>query len=235
MRNYFKNHKWYVKSSKLREAEFRWMFYQYKKDLKDYLNIFPNANILEIWCWEWKFAYFCKKIWVKSYVWIDIDDYFFDLCKVNYRNYKFLKTSFQQYLKENVDKYDIIFVSHVFEHLDENERVQMISSIYWWLKKGWLWINYMPNANNFLYASSIRYGDITHKIVYNDNSFSQLVYSTNVPFKIFNKNIYVWSNSILKRFIHLIFRFLTKIYYLWMWQNFPKIYTWQFINILKKE
>lgn len=189
MEEYFKTHLWYKNSLKNRKKEFQWMHFQYKKDLKDYLNKLPTSKILEIWCWDWKFAYFCNKIWVKSYIWIDIDDYFFELCKKEYPNYKFIKESFQNYLRENENEFDIIFVSHVFEHLDEKERIEMIESIYWWLKKEWVRINYMPNANNFLYASSIRYWDITHKTIYTENSFSQTVHSTNLPFEIINKNI----------------------------------------------
>jgi hypothetical protein len=75
---------------------------------------------LEIWCWIGNFAYFCNKIWVKDYTWIDIDDYFFENNKKDFQNYKFIKSTFQKFL--NLQQYntiDIIFTSHILEHLNE--------------------------------------------------------------------------------------------------------------------
>ena len=208
---------------------------QYKKDLEKYLGKFSNAKILEIWCGVGKFTYFCEKIWVNDYTGIDIDDYFFEYNKKDFPNYKFIKIWFQEYLNKHKDEFDIIFVSHVFEHLDEKERVEMVRSIYDWLKENGIWINYMPNADNFLWAWSLRRGDITHKTIYSDISFGQVVNSTNLPFEIENFNTYVWVESRFRRIIHIIFRYFTKIYFVGMGKRFPNLYTWEFISVLTKK
>lgn len=235
MSDYFKNHPCYSEAWKNRKKVFNFCYLQYKKDLKKYLWKLKNSKVLEIGSWMWKFAYFCSVIWNNDYVWIDIDDYFFEKNKQDFPNYQFNHVSFQKYLNKHKNEFDIIFVSHVFEHLDEIERLEMIEYIYNWLKDNWIWINYMPNADAILLSSNWRYTDITHKTIYNENSFFQIINSTNCDFLIENFNIYIWVKNQFRRLIHLLFRWITKIYFLGMWQRFPKIYTWEFINVLTKK
>lgn len=235
MSDYFSQHTEYQRLFKIKNKLYDDFYLQYKKDLEKYLSKFSNANILEIWCGMGKFTYFCDKIWVRDYTGIDIDDYFFEYNKKDFPDYNFVKIWFQEYLNKHKDEFDIIFVSHVFEHLDEKERVEMIESIYGWLKKWWIWINYMPNADTFLRLGMCRYGDLTHKFIYTNISFDQVVKSTGLLFEIENHNIYIWVKNKFRRAIHLIFRFFTKIYFLGMGEWFPEFYTWEFINVLTKK
>ena len=114
MNNYFKSHIWYQKAHNNKNNVYNATYLQYKKDLEKYLDKFHNAKVLEIWSWLWKFAYFCSKIWVIDYTWIDIDDYFFEENKKDFPKFNFIKIWFQEYLKIHKNKFDIIFVSHVF-------------------------------------------------------------------------------------------------------------------------
>lgn len=235
MQNYFKYHKGYQEARERKYEIYDWMCLRYKKDLKKYLWNFQGAKILEIGSWMWKFTNFCNKIWVTDYTWIDIDDYFFEENKKDFPNYNFVKIWFQEYLENRKNEFDIIFVSHVFEHLDEEERVEMIESIYGWLKENWIRINYMPNADAICMVWNLRWWDITHKTIYNDISFWQVVYGCNCNFSIENHNSYIWLHR-FSRIIHLLFHFFTNIYfYGMMWHGMPKYYTWEFINVLQKQ
>jgi len=128
----------------------------------------------------------------------------------------------------------MVFTSHLFEHLNKKERIEIINYIYKWLKKWWIWINYMPNADSSLIVWFWRWWDVTHTTIYNKVSFQQLInQSWNDFSNIKHLNINIWQNFI-KRMIHKIFLFFSKIYYIWMWRNFPEIYTWEIISILKK-
>ena len=235
MDKYFEHHKWYQIGYKNKDKVYKAHYLSCKKELKNYLNKFIDAKVLEIGSWMWKFAYFCDKIWVKDYTWIDIDDYFFEGTRKDFPNYKFIKIRFQKYLKEHKNEFDIIFVSHVFEHLDEKERIEMVESIYCWLKENGIWINYMPNADAIFLVWYWRRCDLTHKNIYNESSFFQLISSCNCNFTIENFNKYIWSPSKIRRLIHLIFLFFTKIYFLGMWFTFPNFYTREFWNILTKK
>lgn len=234
MNNYFKHHKQYQESINNKQKIFDNMEVQYRRELQEYLYKFKDARVLEIWCGMWKFTNFCNKIWVKDYTWIDIDDYFFEENKKDFPNYNFIKIWFQEYLKNHKNEFDIIFVSHVFEHLDEKERIEMIECIYNWLKKNWIRINYMPNADSIFRLWTLRRNDITHKTIYNDNSFSQVIYDSGCNFEIKNFSTYVYPKNTFNRMVHLIFLFFTKIFYLGMWYPFPAIYTFEIISVLKK-
>lgn len=229
--NYFKNHPSYKYDESLTYRESFLDKYYY--DLKEYVSYIKDWNILEIGTWIWNFTYFCNKIWVSNYTGIDIDDYFFKYHIKDFSNYRFIKSRFQDYLDEN-KKFDIIFTSHVFEHLDEKERVEMINYIHNSLNNWWIWINYMPNADSSLLVWFWRWWDITHKTIYNKTAFLQLVSQSWKSFSnILHFNTFIWYNFI-KRWIHKIFLSITKIYYLWMGRVFPEIYTWEIISILKK-
>ena len=232
MWNYFSTHPWYSQWIDIQSLENYKK--KYSKELSNYINIIKNWSILEIWSWQWKFAYFCDKIWVKDYTWIDIDDYFFNDCKCFSPNFNFIKTEFSSYLNGNINKFDVIFTSHLLEHLDNCERENLILWINKWLKKWGIWINYMPNADSVIMVWFGRYNDITHKTIYNPNSFEQLINLCPVEFTVEHINPYIWLSNFIFRIIHLLALFFTKIYYLSMWSIFPKCYLWEFISVLKK-
>jgi hypothetical protein len=239
-KSYFETHSIYNRNAyenHLKDRQIRFLKHKtnyWEKYLK-YFN--ENANILEIWSWVWDFAYFCSQMWVKNYIGIDIDDYFFLRNKADFPKYKFIKTKFQDFLdKENNETiwYDVIYTAHVFEHLDEKERMEMIKIVYANLKKWWIWINYMPNADSTMFIARTRYWDITHKTIYNANSFTQLLNIAEIDYEIEHFNSIPL--TFLRRFIHRIFTFFTNIYFLWMTgEPMPKIYTLEMFTILTKK
>jgi hypothetical protein len=140
-------------------------------------------------------------------------------------------------LKKSI-KYDIVFTSHVFEHLIKNEANELIKWIYTSLNDWWCRINYMPNADSHLNACSLRYHDITHKYLYNTHSFEQIILTNEVSFsKMMNFNSFPFVNKYIRfifKITHPIFLLITKLYYYWMWCSFPKIYTSEILSILRK-
>jgi hypothetical protein len=111
----------------------------------------------------------------------------------------------------------------------------MIKLVFSWLKNNWIWINYMPNADSVLLSNNWMYIDISHKRIYNSNSFEQLLNISLKNYEVEHINAYIWYSMFIKRLIHNIFLLVTKIYYKWMWMiAFPKIYTWEFISVIIK-
>ena len=235
--NYFETHSTYKDDFQERKAKYEELNKKYEKDI---LCFFPkassggNVKVLEIGFGIWKFTNFCAKKWF-NYTWIDRDWYFMKDLKKDFPNYNFYEISFQDYFKNHKDEYDIIFLSHVFEHLDPIERDEIIEAIHYMLKKWGKWINMMPNAEAVLRSWMWRYGDITHYTVYTQNSFNQVLKMNGLFKEAKSFNSYVWVTSIFHRFIHLIFLFFTKIYHTCMWVWFPKIYTWELISVITKE
>lgn len=231
--NYFINHPWYNSLNENLNYS-KYDFKKYNKEIWEYLNN-KKLNILEIWFWHWKFTNFVNEKKIKNYTWIDIDDHFYKSVKNKYPNYKFIIKWFKEFFtKQKINKFDIIFMSHVFEHLDETERKEIITLISDNLVKWWIWINYMPNAQSILEWSKTRYFDIDHKFWYTPNSFNQLLNKYWNFEKITHNNAYIWASTLFWRYIHYLFLFFTKIYFLWMLTQFPNVYTSELITIIKK-
>jgi len=238
MNNYFKNHPLYIKQLKNIKKTRKNAFYKYKNEIgKTLKHLNKKIKILEIWFWQWNFTYFCKENGFKNYTWIDIDDTFIKELKKEFKNYNFLKEDIIKYLQKN-KWFDVIFMSHVFEHLNEKEAGDTVKLIYSALNKWGYRINYMPNADSHLNVWTLRYIDITHKKIYNSNSFEQIL-STNIKKKLQTQhfNTLPGINPYLKwifKIIHPIFFRITKLYYYGMWYTFPKIYTSEVLSIIKK-
>lgn len=217
---YFKNHPWYKYQENLRLRD--GMVNKYMHDLRDYIVDIKNGDVLEIGTGIGNFT----SISVISCEWKVIPELiltiiFFKYHQNEFVKYQFIQSRFQEYLDGN-NKFDVIFTSHLFEHLDESERMEIVQHIGNSLTEWGIWINYMPNADSIIQSTNGMYVDITHYRIYNDHSFSQLI---NYCWKNFcdirHINSFVWTNF-FKRSIHNIFLFFTKIYYLWMWMPFLK-------------
>lgn len=235
--SYFSSHPMYDTDGRLLDNIYKNTYYKLDDEIWNEINWFnDNIKILEIGYGGGSFASFCDKKWFKNYVWVDLDDCFAGQLKEKFPNYEFLQWDINAFL-DNGYKYDIIFMSHVFEHLDRNQADMAIKNIYKSLNKWWMWINYMPNADSFK-ATTARYNDITHKTIYNANSFEQIVLMDEVKYsELKNKNTIAAVSLPFRwifKVINPIFVFFTKIYFLWMWYTFPKIYSSELLTIMKK-
>jgi len=97
-------------------------------------------KILEVWCgWWWKSVYIAEK-YNCEVVWIDIDDNFLEQAR-QFARQKNLDNSVHFYKKSaldtgfELDKFDIIIMSDVIEHIPETEK--LLEEIWRILKPGW--------------------------------------------------------------------------------------------------
>lgn len=236
--NYFSAHSGYntyLQSKEAREHNWRESITILSYHLRGRIDLAGEKRVLEIWFWPGSFSSFVFATNPKThYTGIDIDDSFVDINSAAFPGFKFLCARFQDFLRDTSDEYDYICAFHVFEHLDEIERREFLECVHRALKPGWEFINFMPNADSILETSHLRYVDITHKTSYCAWSFNQLVNCLGIPFASANHyNTYLW-RSVIKRMIHQIFLFMTKVYFMGMWANFPKIYTQELISVYRK-
>lgn len=234
--SYFESHPSYKKGSSS-ETPKTHIFSKFNDEIWQYIDwLSPNANVLEIWFGKWDFARYCHQKKVKNYTWIDIDDTFLEENKQKYRHYNFSCDTIENFLDKN-QKYDCVFMSHVFEHLDDEQANTTVQLIYKSLNTWWCWINYMPNADSTK-ACALRYIDITHKKIYNAHSFEQILLANNANFWIIRHYNTLpsisWNVKIIFRLVHPIFLLFTKIYYTWMWMIFPNIYSSEILSVMKK-
>jgi len=227
--DYYKNHWWYKYWD---YNEFTNIHKYLKSNFWLILWNLKDKNILDIWCWLWTFTSFCYMNGVQNYTWIDLDNYSINFSKEKYPNYNFIHWDILNN-KDILNKYDIIFLSHVFEHIDLKDAEILSELIFRLLNKWWYWLNIMPNAW-FIFSNYFRYWDITHKILYTDNSFNQILLKSwfNIE-NILHRNDILWQGFIKRIALNYIWKFFYKIFILLIYPDI-RIYTPTIISIIKK-
>jgi len=152
--NYFKNHSYgtQIQENSLQQNK--------QMDKKFWKHIKSDDKILEIWTWLWGFANFCLYKGIKDYLWIEIDRWISEKLCEHFNIYKIIDTDALDFFKKTEEKYDIIFMSHVFEHFCIEDGRILAKSILEHLTAKGVWINVMPNAW-CISACYGRYADIT--------------------------------------------------------------------------
>jgi len=194
----------------------------------------PYKKVLEIWSWPGNFASFLKNKWFKNYTWLDLSKEEIDFCKnlFNSNNFKFIHWNIFD-INDKIDhNYDIIFTSHIFEHLSLYEWYNFIWIIKEKLKRWGIWINIMPNADAYFYSYASFCWDITHKRIYNASSFSDLL-KLNWFKNIEHRNPIIGSN-LLQRLLHKIAIKVFNIILILLSYWTKKYYTSNLITIIKK-
>ena len=112
-------------------------------------SILKDKKILEVWCWAWwKLVYIAEKyqnplppLLGGNIIWIDINDNFLEQANEFARQKKVDKLV--QFYKKSAldtgfedDKFDIIIMSDVIEHIPETEK--LLDEMYRVLKKDWI-------------------------------------------------------------------------------------------------
>lgn len=241
-KDYYSTHTWYLKASKIDRKRFvQNVKYRIDSHIKSILKDKDKSNIrvLDIWCGQGYFAEYCKNIWVKYFTGFDLDNHIIDYCKKILPEYIFSAGDIHEHLLQNKDTYDIVFMSHVFEHITLDKVDNMIQLIYSSLNQWWIWINIMPNAGSLFMWTYGRYIDLTHIKIYDHNSFSQLLMSNNIWIE--NIKYYNYYNPTILKTNSRIFMFWTKIFSYFFkiiislaWYPTSHIHTFEILTIITK-
>jgi 2-polyprenyl-3-methyl-5-hydroxy-6-metoxy-1,4-benzoquinol methylase len=203
-----------------------------------YLNKLPkntNCLILDIGCGNGKYLKILEKLGFQNLYGIDISSEQIKLAKEsNLFNVKCIDAV--DFLKNIQEKYDVILLIDVLEHLDLEYSIELINLIYSSLKKeGKLFIQ-VPNALSPF--SPLRYSDITHKRAYSSFSIIQTLNTSDFK-KITLFELFPYIHG-LKSFVrNILWRFILKplisaFLYTAYGTNFDKIYTANFLCICEK-
>lgn len=216
--NYYATHTGYIQASqKSRQYQVKGIRYRVHSHITSILQWkdINTINVLEIWCGQWYFAQYCKEIGIQSYIWYDLDSSIVEFCQKILPEYNFYSTDIYEHLSQNHDTYDIVFMSHVFEHIPLDQMPTLIPWIYNALKPGWARINIMPNAWSLFMGTYGRYNDLTHIQLYTENSFGQILMQNGIPMsKIRHHNVYpanlLWVQSSIIKTLRSISTFLLR-------------------------
>ncbi len=160
-----------------------------------------NLRILDIWCWSWAILKQLKGFWFKNLFWVEP---FADNSK---SEINIIKEPIENFLNKNhEEKFDIVLLSHVLEHLYNHENI--IS----WLKNlvsnNWLIIIAMPilwKSFDKFWTNLYSFDAPRHVLLHSNKSFEYLLNKLwlsivkeiyeEVPWNLWASELYSWNIS----------------------------------------
>lgn len=106
---------------------------------------------------------------------VDVSKEVVAYCNSLVENSTEILTDTSQYLQEFKDKFDVVFMLHVLEHIDKSETVDLLSKIRESLSLNGVLIVEVPNMANPLIGLNIRYADFTHEVGFTNVSLMQVL------------------------------------------------------------
>lgn len=132
-----------------------------------------KAKILDLGCGYGSFLYFVKSLGYQSATGIDISSEEISLCKKLFKSYKFYQKDIFDYIKATGEKFDVIYLSHVLEHIEKKQLFHFLKSVKKILSNKGFFIIVAPNSAAYFNSLAARYGDLTHETGFTDKSLSQ--------------------------------------------------------------
>jgi len=125
-----------------------------------------NSRVLEIGPGTGELLHLLNKLGIKKIDIMDNDQSILDYCQ---ENFKLSRTIFAQSLDMSTalpkEKYELIILTQVFEHIPKSSYQNWIKSLYSVLKQGGSIIITVPNGANPL-SGTERYGDLQHENIF---------------------------------------------------------------------
>ncbi|GBD88589.1 cyclopropane-fatty-acyl-phospholipid synthase [bacterium BMS3Abin03] len=143
--------------------------YQYLPILKEFNK---DVRILELGCGRGIFLEFLINNGYKNVFGIDVSKEQIDIAKAQNLNVE--EISVLEYLKNNNEKFDLIFAIDLIEHFYKDELIPLFEGIYNNLKNGGAFVFHTPNGLG-INANRIIYCDLTHLTIFAPNSAIQIL------------------------------------------------------------
>lgn len=149
-------------------------------NFKNYLNKLGKENtVLEIGPGIGEMLYLLNQRGLQLIDIIDNDSAVLKYCSAKFKIRKTILSKSLDLSKVVKDKYDLIILTQVFEHIPKSSYQNWIQTLYGALKSGGSIIITVPNGSNPL-SGTERYGDLQHENMFNIYSFSELMTFANL-------------------------------------------------------
>lgn len=142
-------------------------------------NVSYKSNILDIGCGYGSFLFFLKSHGYKNVYGVDLSTEEIKLCKEMFGSYKLYCEDAFEYVRKTKKKFDVIYLSHVIEHIEKDKLLDFLNNIRKILSKNGLLILVAPNSAAYFNSAANRYGDYTHQIGFTNISLKQILTMTN--------------------------------------------------------
>jgi 2-polyprenyl-3-methyl-5-hydroxy-6-metoxy-1,4-benzoquinol methylase len=209
----------------------------FKKNYLRHLPLDKNKKILDVGCGMGHFLSFLDSEEYKNNLGIDISEENIEFCKKNKFNVELSDIFY--WLKNTTDTYDVIIMNDIVEHLEKPEIFNLLTLIMERLASGGRLIVKAPNASNPIMASSSRYVDFTHELLFTEESLSQVLKISGFKqIKIYPQNLYVFEyNPInyLARIFNFVLNGIFRLLFCFYGRKTTKIFTKNLIAVADKD
>ncbi len=201
-----------------------------------YKEFFPKNNkelkILELGSGFGRFPFFCQRLGYKNFVGVDLSREGIEICRKLFPEFTFVEKDFNDYFSSSSEKFDIIFLAHVLEHVNKAGIPVFLENIKQRLNEGGVAIITVPNASAYFGATAGRYIDYTHEIAFTAESLEEILLVKG--FKIVkSKNIEI-NVALYKKIIHSLVKSIFEMFIQIMGYKRERIYTQAFLTVAKK-
>lgn len=153
-----------------------------KYNFSKYLNLISTKSyVLEIGPGKGELLHILNDKHISNIDILDNDASILSYCKKNFKVKNVIKAStltLNKYLK---NKYDLIVLTQVFEHIPKSYYINWVTNLYRALKPGGKIIITVPNGANPLVGTE-RYGDLQHENIFTIYSFKELMTFANLKY-----------------------------------------------------
>lgn len=191
-----------------------------------------KAKVLDLGCGFGSFLYFLESNGYTNVTGVDISSEEIALCKKLFKPYTFVQADIHDYLRTTKEKFDVIYLSHVLEHIKKEDLFNFLKGIKKILSDDGSFIIVVPNSATYFNAAANRYGDITHELGFSILSLKQLLMLAGFK-SITVKNFYGVGNFSLN-ILRKIARFGFELFIQLLGYDKQEIYTPSLIAIVKK-
>ena len=158
------------------EKEFMSHYFWNRKYINAFLPDDKKSKILDVACGVGSNLFSFEKFGYKDITGIDISQECVNFCRSRKgQSCKVLKISAEQFLVDKKNKFDVITVYHLVEHIEKDKIISFIKLLKFALRKNGVLIIHMPNGANAISVGHDRYVDMTHETLYTSDSLRELL------------------------------------------------------------
>jgi 2-polyprenyl-3-methyl-5-hydroxy-6-metoxy-1,4-benzoquinol methylase len=168
---YQQYHKFYLRDDKQQADRYRRQVRDYTKKFGELLTDAPRGSALDVGCATGMLAAFLKEQGFDQVVGVDLSAELIEQAQQNVQA-EFHVAEAGEFLKGG-RKFDVIFLLNIVEHIERDQLVEFMTSVYQSLNTGGFAIVRTPNMNNLLAAAHLA-DDLTHCTGLTEQSFRQL-------------------------------------------------------------
>lgn len=196
-------------------------------------NVKKGGKILDLGCGYGNFLYFIDNLGYKNVTGVDISTEEIEICQGTFSHFKIVQSDIFDYLENTENKFDVIYLSHVLEHIPKEKLNALLKGIKGRLNDGGVVIIVIPNCAAYFNAGVSRYADVTHEMGFVDKSLKQLFIINGFKSSAISVDNYYGDTGIIITFLRRAVLFLFEQFIQLIGFEKQKVYTSSLIAVIR--